>query len=72
MSHGLYAALGKLLFSFNVLLPEIATKSSITGMSLAAFLLQREGDNRLIWRDLRETAPANIAGASAPFNVVSE
>jgi len=41
-------------------------------MSLAAFLPQREGDNSLIWRDWREMTPANIAGASAPFNVVSE
>jgi hypothetical protein len=38
-------------------------------MSLAAFLPQREGDNSLIWREM---TPANIAGAGAPFNVVSE
>jgi len=38
-------------------------------MSLAAFLLQREGGNSLIWREM---TLANIAGASAPFNVVSE
>ena len=41
-------------------------------MSLAAFLLRKEGDNSLIWRDLREMTPANIAGASAAFTVVSE
>jgi hypothetical protein len=59
----------KLFFSFNVLLPELTHKNRIAGMSLAAFLPQREGDNSLIWREM---TPANIAGASAPFNVVSE
>jgi len=38
-------------------------------MSLAAFLPEREGDNSLIWREM---TPANIAGAGAPSNVVSE
>jgi len=72
VSRVLFATLRKLFFSFNVLLPEFTHKNHITGMSLAAFLPQREGDNSLIWRDLREMTPARIAGASAPRNVVSE